>query len=119
MGSAWGRQEVRRVVRRDQRGFLLVIVVIPYPSRLRCNHIGTPFEGAASVALTAALALTACTWMARWFNGLPGRRVMDSRRADDFLRQMIRRYGAAPLVQMGAVAVAVVAPAVGVAIGLL
>src|SRR5690349_764574 len=99
--------------------FLLAIVVIPYPIRLWCNHVGTPFEGVASVTLTAALAFTACTWMAKWFYGRPGRRLMDARLTDDFLRQMTRRYGAATLVQVAAIAVAVVAPAVGVAIALL
>ena len=47
----------------------------------------------ASVTLVAGLALTACTWMAKWFYGMPGRRVMDERLAADFLRQMTRRYG--------------------------
>lgn len=100
--------------------FLLAIVVIPYPIRLWCFHLGTPFEHTASVTLTAGLALTACTWMGKWFYGMPGRRVMDERLAPDFLRQMTRRYGAATLMQVAAVPVAIAAaPRVGVAIALL
>ena len=99
--------------------FLLAIVVIPYPVRVWCFHYGTDFEPVASVILVAGLAVTACTWMAKWFYGMPGRRVMDQRLAPDFLRQMTRRYGIATLVQIVAVPIAVVAPRVGVAVALL
>ena len=100
--------------------FLLAIVVIPYPIRVWCFHLGTRFEHTASVTLTAGLALTACTWMGKWFYGMPGRRVMDERLADDFLRQMTRRYGTATLIQIAAVPVAIAAaPRVGVAVALL
>ena len=100
--------------------FLLAIVVIPYPIRAWCFHLGTRFEHVASVTLVAGLALTACTWMAKWFYGMPGRRVMDERLAPDFLRQMTRRYGTATLIQIAAVPVAIAAsPRVGVAIALL
>ncbi len=98
--------------------FLLAIVVIPYPIRVWCFHLGTPFEPVASVTLAVGLALTACTWMAKWFYGLPGRRTMDERLAPDFLQQMTRRYGVATLVQIAAVPVAIVAPPVGVALAL-
>ena len=99
--------------------FLLAIVVIPYPIRVWCFHLGTGFEHTASVALVGGLALTACTWMAKWFYGMQGRRVMDEGLAPDFLRQMTRRYGIATLVQITAVPVAVAAaPRVGVAIAL-
>src|SRR6185436_12026215 len=99
--------------------FLLAIVVIPYPIRVWCFHLGTHFEPAASVTLVGGLALTACTWMSKWFYGMPGRRVMDERLAPDFLRQMTRRYGGATLIQIAAVLVAVAAPRVGVVIALL
>lgn len=61
--------------------FLLAIVVIPCPIRVWCFHLDTPFEHTASVTLTAGLALTACTWVGKWFYGMPGRRVMDERLA--------------------------------------
>ena len=99
--------------------FLLAIVVIPYPIRAWCYHLGTRFEHNASVILVAGLALTACTWMAKWFYGMPGRRVMDKRLAPDFLRQMTRRYGIATLIQIGGVPVAIATPRVGVTIALL
>ena len=84
---------------------------IPYPIRVWCFHLGTPFEPDASVTLAAGLALTACTWMTKWFYGMPGgRRVMDERLAPDFLQQMTRRYGIATLIQIAAVAVAIAAP---------
>lgn len=98
--------------------FLLAIVVIPYPIRVWCFHVGTRFEPTASVTLVVGLALTACTWMAKWFYGLPGRRVMDERLAPDFLRQMTRRYGLATLVQIAAVPLAFAAPRAGVATAL-
>src|SRR3954468_19861627 len=98
--------------------FLLAIVVVPYPIRAWCFHVGTPFEQTGSVALVAGLALTACTWMAKWFYGMPGRRLMDERLAPDFLRQMTRRYGMATLIQIVAVPVAMAAPRVGAAIAL-
>ena len=98
--------------------FLLAIVVIPYPIRVWCFHLGTEFEQTASVTLVAGLALLACTWMGKWFYGMPGRRVMDERLAPDFLRQMTRRYGIATLIQFAAVPVAMAAPRVGVAIAL-
>src|SRR6476620_8369196 len=85
--------------------FLLAIVVIPYPIRVWCFHLGTRFEAVASVTLVAGLALTACTWMAKWFYGMPGRRVMDERLAPDFLRQMTLRYGIATLIQVATVPV--------------
>jgi hypothetical protein len=71
------------------------------------------------LTLVAGLALTACTWMAKWFYGMPGRRVMDERLAPDFLQQMTRRYGIATIIQMAAVLVAFAAPRVGVTIALL
>jgi uncharacterized membrane protein len=98
--------------------FLLAVVVIPYPIRVWCFHLGTEFEGTASITLAIGLALTACAWMAKWFYGLPGRRVMDQRLAPDFLRQMTRRYGFAALIQMAAVPVAMMAPLAGVAVSL-
>jgi uncharacterized membrane protein len=99
--------------------FLLAIVVIPYPIRVWCFHVGTAFEPTASVTLVAGLALTACTWMGKWFYGMPRRRVMDERLAPDFLRQMTRRYGVATLIQIVAVPVAVALPRPGVAVALL
>jgi hypothetical protein len=57
--------------------------------------------------------------MAKWFYGMPGRRVMDERLAPDFLQQMTRRYGIATLIQIAAVPVAIAASRVGVAIALL
>ena len=71
------------------------------------------------MTLVAGLALTSCTWMAKWFYGMPGRRVMDERLAPDFLQQMTRRYGIAMLIQIAAVPVAFAAPRFGVAIALL
>jgi uncharacterized membrane protein len=99
--------------------FLLAIVVIPYPVRVWCFHLGTGFEPVASVTLVAGLALTACTWMAKWFYGLRGRRVMDQRLSPDFLRRMTRRYGTATLVQIATVPLTVAFPRVGVAVALL
>src|SRR4051794_8554114 len=99
--------------------FLLAIVVVPYPIRVWCFHVGTHFEAVASVTLVAGLALTACTWMGKWFYGLSGRRVMDERLAPDFLQQMTRRYGSATLIQIAAVPIAIAAPPFGVAISLL
>ena len=99
--------------------FLLAIVVVPYPIRVWCFHVGTHFEPLASVTLVAGLALIACTWMGKWFYGMPGRRVMDERLAPDFLRQMTRRYGTATLIQIAAVPVAIAAPRLGAAIALL
>jgi uncharacterized membrane protein len=99
--------------------FLLAIVVIPYPIRVWCFHLGKEFEHTASVTLTSGFALTACTWMGKWFYGMPGRRVMDERLAPDFLQQMTRRYGIATLIQIAAVPVAIAIPRVGVAIALL
>jgi uncharacterized membrane protein len=99
--------------------FLLAIVVIPYPIRVWCFHLGMSFEPVASVTLVAGLAFTACTWMGKWFYGLRGRRVMDERLAPDYLRQMTRRYGSATLVQIAAVPIAFAAPRIAVAIGLL
>jgi uncharacterized membrane protein len=100
--------------------FLLAIVVLPYPIRVWCFHLGTRFEDAASVTLVVGLALTACTWMAKWFYGQSGgRRVMDHRLAPDFLKQMTRRFGAATLIQIAAVPVAVLVPRIGVAVALL
>ncbi len=99
--------------------FLLAIVVIPYPIRVWCFHLGTPFEPVASLTLVAGFASIACTWMGKWFYGMSGRRVMDERLAADFLQQMTRRYGIATLIQAAAVPVAFAAPRVAVAIALL
>lgn len=99
--------------------FLLAIIVIPYPVRAWCFHLGTPFEPSAAITLVAGLALAACTWMGKWFYGMSRRRVMDERLARDFLRQMMRRYGVATLVQIAAIPVAIAAPRVGVAVAML
>jgi uncharacterized membrane protein len=100
--------------------FLLAIVVVPYPIRVWCFHLGSAFEPTGAVTLVVGLAVTACTWMGKWFYGMSGgRRVIDRRLAPDFLRQMTRRYGIATLVQIAAVPVAVFAPRPGVAIALL
>jgi uncharacterized membrane protein len=99
--------------------FLLAIVVIPYPVRAWCFHVGTRFEPTAALTLVTGLALTACTWMAKWFYGMSGRRVMDERLAPDFLQQMTRRYGLATLVQIAAVPLALVSCRAGVALALL
>lgn len=99
--------------------FLLAIIVIPYPVRAWCFHIGTPFEPIAAITLVVGLTLTSCTWMGKWFYGMSGRRLMDERLSPDFIRQMTRRYGLATLVQIAAIPVAVSAPRVGVAIAML
>jgi uncharacterized membrane protein len=99
--------------------FLLAIVFIPYPVRAWCFHLGTRFEPTGALTLVAGLAFAACTWMAKWFYGMSGRRVMDERLAPDFLRQMTRRYGLATLVQIAAVPLAVASPRAGVALALL
>ena len=99
--------------------FLLAIIVIPYPIRAWCFHLGTSFEPTAAITLVAALALTSCTWMGKWFYGMPGRRVMDERLAPDFLQQMTRRYGIATLIQIAAIPVTIVTPRVGVAVSML
>jgi uncharacterized membrane protein len=99
--------------------FLLAIVVVPYPIRTWCFHLSTPFESVGAVTLVVGLAFTAVAWMAKWFYGIPGRRLMDERLAPDFLRQMTRRYGLATAVQIAAVPVAFALPRVGVAIALL
>jgi uncharacterized membrane protein len=99
--------------------FLLAIVVVPYPIRAWCFHLDTPFEHTGAMTLVVGLAVTACTWMAKWFYGMRDRRIMDERLAPDFLRQMTRRYGIATLIQIATVPVAIAAPRVGVAIGLL
>src|SRR4026207_689601 len=85
--------------------FLLAIVVLPYPIRVWCFHLGTGFEPVASLTLVAGLALTACTWMAKWFYGMPGRRVMDERLAPRFLPQMAPRLRRATAVQLRACSV--------------
>lgn len=99
--------------------FLLAIVAIPYPIRAWCFHLGTSFEPTAAVSLTVGLALTASIWMAKWFYGLQGRRVMDPRLAPDFLGQMTRRYSLAALLQIVAVPMSIFLPRSGVALGLL
>jgi len=99
--------------------FLLAIVFIPYPIRAWCFHIGTRFEPTGALMLVAGLAVTACTWMGKWFYGMSGRRVMDERLAPDFLAQMTRRYGLAALLQIAAVPLAVAVPRAGVALALL
>jgi len=99
--------------------FLLAIVFVPYPIRAWCFHVGTEFEHTGSFTLVAGLAVTACTWMAKWFYGLQGRRVMDERLDPGFLRQMTRRYGTAALVQIATVPLAVFAPRPAVAVALL
>lgn len=99
--------------------FLLAIVVIPYPIRAWCFHLGMRFEPTGALTLVIGLALIACTWMAKWFYGMSGRRTMDDRLAPDFLRQMTRRYGIATLIQIAALPVVIAAPRLGVAIALL
>ncbi len=99
--------------------FLLAIVVIPYPIRAWCFHLGTRFEPAGSLTFVVGLALLAAAWMAKWFYAMAGRRVMDERLAPDFILQMTRRYGAAAVIQFGAVPLVIAAPRAGVAVALL
>lgn len=97
-------------------GFLLAVAALPYPIRVWCFHLGTEHERTASIVLAIGLAAPALFWMAKWFYALPGRRLMDERLTDDFLRQMTRRYGGAVLVQLVGVLVTFVMPRLGVAI---
>lgn len=97
----------------------MAIVVIPYPIRAWCFHLGTRFEPTGALALVAGLTLIACIWMAKWYYGMSGRRAMDERLAPDFLRQMTRRYGLATLVQIAALPVVIAALRLGVAVALL
>ena len=99
--------------------FLLAIVVIPYPIRIWCFHLGSAFEPVASVVLATGLALIACAWMAKWFYGRSVRRLMDERLAGDFIRQMTRRYGLGALIQVAAVPISLFAPRVGVLVAVL
>jgi uncharacterized membrane protein len=99
--------------------FLLAIVVVPYPIRVWCFHLSTPFESASAITFALGLALTACTWMAKWFYATPRYRLTDENLAPDFVRQMTRRYAIATAIQIGAVPVAFASPRTGVAIGLL
>jgi uncharacterized membrane protein len=99
--------------------FLLAIVVVPYPIRLWCFHLGTEHEATAGLTLVIGLALTACAWMAKWFYGLTGRRVMDDRLDAGFLRQMTLRYGGATAVQIAAIPLTLVAERAGVPLALL
>jgi uncharacterized membrane protein len=99
--------------------FMLAIVIVPYPLRLWCFHVGTSHERTASVALALGVALLALGWMGKWFYALPHRRMMDDRLTDDFIRQMTRRYGGSALVQLVGVALSVAAPRTGVAVVLL
>lgn len=99
--------------------FLLAVVVIPYPIRAWCFHLGTAFEPDASLTLVVGLAVTAGAWMAKWFYGMQGRPMMDDRLAPDFMRAMTYRYGVGALVQIAAVPLAFVAPRSAVGIALL
>jgi uncharacterized membrane protein len=100
--------------------FLFAIVVVPYPIRVWCFHLGTSFEPTAAIMLTVALAFPAIAWMMKWFYGMSGgRRAMDERLAPDFLMQMTRRYGIATLFLVLAAPVAMVSPRVGVGIAVL
>jgi uncharacterized membrane protein len=98
--------------------FLLAIVWIPYPIRVWCFHVGTPHERTAAITLTAAAAAAVLAWMGKWLYALPGRRIIDERLSDDFLRQMTRRFGIAALLQVAAVPLAIVAPRPGVVLSL-
>jgi uncharacterized membrane protein len=99
--------------------FLLAVVAVPYPIRAWCFHLGTQFERTGGLTLACGLALIACCWMAKWFYGMSGVRLMDDRLAPDFLTQMRRRYGLATLLQIAAVPLELVAPRVGVSLALL
>ena len=99
-------------------GFLLGVMAIPYPVRIWAFHVGTPHEGEASLVLAAGLMLPAVFWMGKWLYGRP-RPIMDDRLAPDFVRQMGLRYGAAVLLSVAAVPLALLAPRAGVALTLL
>jgi uncharacterized membrane protein len=99
--------------------FLLAIVVVPYPIRAWCFHLDTQFEPTGALTFVCGLALIACTWMAKWFYGVSGHRVMDERLAPDFLQQMTRRYSIATVSQLAAIPIELAAPRVGVAFSLL
>lgn len=99
--------------------FLLAILIVPYPIRAWCFHLGTRFEPMGSLTFVSGLALISCAWMGKWFYAMSGRRLIDVRLAPDFLRQMTRRYGIATLIQIAAVPVAIAVPRVGVAVALL
>jgi len=99
--------------------FMLAIVIVPYPLRLWCFHVGTQHERTASISLAIGVTLLALGWMGKWLYALPDRRIMDDRLTDDFIRQMTRRYGGSALIQLAGVALSFVAPRVGVAVVLL
>lgn len=99
-------------------GFLLAVMVLPYPIRVWSFHVGTVHEASASLVLAIGLTLPALFWMAKWLYARP-RALMDDRLAPDFLRQMTRRYAISTGLHLVAVALALVAPRLGVALALL
>jgi uncharacterized membrane protein len=99
-------------------GFLLAVVIVDYPIRVWAFHLGTPHEAQASLLLTIGLALPAMFWMTKWFYARP-RGIMDDRLAPDFIAQMTRRYRLSLIGHLAAVALALVAPRLGVALALL
>src|SRR3954470_4877191 len=55
--------------------FMLAIVIVPYPLRLWCFHLGTPHEQIASITLAVGVTLLALGWMAKWFYAMQHRRI--------------------------------------------
>jgi uncharacterized membrane protein len=99
-------------------GFLLAVVVLPYPLRIWCFHLGTEHYRTASITLTAGLLLPALFWMLKWFYAKRHGRLIDRRLAPDYVAQMTRRYGLGAVVQAAAVPVSAAAPTLGVALAL-
>ncbi len=99
-------------------GFLLAVMVLPYPIRVWSFHVGTVHEASASQVLTIGLALPALFWMAKWFYARP-RSLMDDRLAPDFVRQMTRRYGISTVLSVAAIPLSLAAPRLGVGLSFL
>jgi uncharacterized membrane protein len=76
-------------------GFVFAIMVLPYPVRIWCFHVGTEHEHTAAITLAIGLFAPALFWIWKWTYAIRGQRLIDTRLAPDYISQMTRRYYAA------------------------
>ena len=100
--------------------FLFGVTFVAFPIRVWADHLGEPLdENVAATFLAWALVVPSVAWCLKWIYAAPGRRLMDERLDDAFLRRLTVQYLGSTALMIGAAVISLFAPTTGVALSLL
>ncbi len=99
-------------------GLLALVVFVPFPTQVMAAYLATHDREQTYVAAFYGLSLGATTLMLAvlWHHVSRGRRFIEPWIPDDAVRRLTRRYYLTPVLYLGATAVSLASPAVGLAL---